>query len=52
MKALDRETGPGMRAREIMQLMPEFYQQVSQVGDAELRRQLMDIGGAICRCLK
>lgn len=52
MKALDHNSSTDMRCRKIMQLMPEFYNLVQQVEDMHTHQSLMEIGGAICRCLK
>ena len=52
MRVLDQVTGPDMRCRQIMQLMPHFYLVTDKVTDSEVRQELREIGGRICQSLK
>ena len=52
MRVLDQVTGPDMRCRQIMQLMPHFYLATDKVTDSEVQQELREIGGRICRFIK
>ena len=52
MKALDNDAGVEQRSRQIMQLMPKFYNYVDDIEDPHTKKQLMKIGGQICQFLK
>lgn len=52
MKALDDDAGVEQRSRQIMQLMPKFYNYVDDVEDLHTKKQLMKIGGQICQFLR
>ena len=44
--------GVQLLSDQIMQIMPAFYNLVSEVENESVRNELMDFGGAICRYLK
>lgn len=52
MKALDNSIGVEQRCRQIMQIMPKFYNHVNDIEDSYTRQKLMEIGGQICQHLK
>ena len=52
MRVLDQESGPDMRCRQIMQLMPFFYCVADKVTDKSVQQELWKIGGQICQCLR
>lgn len=52
LKALDERVGAEQLSRQIMQMMPAFYNQVDQLEDTHARHWMMEFGGAVCRCLK
>ena len=52
MRVLDQELGPDMRCRQIMQLMPFFYHAADKVTDSNVKQELWNVGGQICRCLR
>lgn len=52
LKVLDDATGVEQRSRQVMQLMPVFYNCVNEVTDSYIRQKLMRIGGQICQLLK
>ena len=52
MRVLEEEPGPDMRCRQIMQLMPRFYLAADRVTDSEVRQELQEIGGCLCRFLR
>ena len=52
MKALDSNVGVEQRSRQIMQLMPKFYNYVDDIEDPHTKEQLLEIGGWICRFSK
>lgn len=52
LKVLDETAGVEQRSRQIMQLMPFFYNHVDDVEDTHTKKELMKIGGQICQVLK
>lgn len=51
-KLLDDTLGVKLLSDRIMQLMPRFYNLVSEIDDPNIRKELTDFGGTICRYLK
>lgn len=51
-KLLDTTVGIRELKDTMMQKMPGYYRLVQQVEDSSLRQELLDMGGALCRCLK
>lgn len=51
-RLLDDKLGSKLLSDRIMQMMPSFYNLVSEIDDISIRNELMDFGGAICRYLK
>lgn len=49
---LDETYSSPLQADRIMQLMPRLYTTIDEVEDADVRKELKDLGGQICRCLK
>lgn len=52
MRVLDETAGVEQRSRQIMQLMPFFYNHVDVVEDTYTKKELMKIGGQICQFLR
>ena len=51
-RALDNTEGTRMRCDQIMKIMPRIYNAIQQIEDVHVRHELMELGGAVCRCLK
>jgi len=51
-KILDSDAGSDQISNDVMRLIPKLYSVAANVEDATIRKELEDIGGAICRCLK
>ena len=51
-KVLDSSKGVKELSDEIMRQMVDYYELVNQVEDKRLRKELMEIGGKLCRSLK
>lgn len=51
-KLLDDTLGVKLLSDRIMQLMPRFYNLVSEIDNPNIRKELADFGGTICRYLK
>lgn len=51
-KVLDSTKGVKELSDEIMRQMIDYYELVNQVEDKRLRKELMEMGGKLCRSLK
>lgn len=51
-KVLDSSKGVKELSDEIMRQMVDYYELVNQVQDKQLRKELMEMGGKLCRSLK
>lgn len=51
-KMLDSSKGVKELSDEIMRQMVDYYELVQQVQDKQLRKELMEMGGKLCRSLK
>lgn len=51
-KIFDSIEGLDSRRRTIVQLLPDYYKKVNQIGDIEIKKALTDFGGNLWRVLK